>query len=144
MREWLVELKLYFTRTNTYLSILNFMMIAVIFMNTTMWEYSPIQHFFPDRKTFLLIGFGFVILLTFIIGYLDTKLKFWHTEITRSYAPERSPILIPEAFQSAKMLNDLKAKKIDTTELEANLDALFIQCHLKKEFDFFKRTTKNK
>jgi hypothetical protein len=119
-------------------------MIVLIFFNTTLWEYSAIQQVFHSRKIFMLTGFLFVIILTILIGYFDTRLKLWRTEIERNYFPERSPILIPEAFQSAKMLNELKEKGANTDELESNLDDMFKKCGLKKEFDFFKKTTKSK
>jgi hypothetical protein len=144
LREWFVEAKIYFVRTTGYLNILNFLMIVLIFFNTTLWEYSAIQQIFHSRKIFMMSGFIFVILLTIFIGYFDTRLKLWRTEIERNYFPERSPILIPEAFQSAKMLNELKEKGVNTDELEANLDEMFKKCGLNKEFDFFKRTTKGK
>lgn len=142
IRNWFVEGKIYYTRAMTYLGILNFLMIALIFLNTTLWEYHAFQDIFPDRKIFLGIGTVVIIVFIWVLGYLDTKLKLWHVEASRNFTPDRTPVMIPEAFQCAKMLNELKAKKIDTKELEEKLDVLFKACALEKEFDFFKKSAK--
>jgi|GEM_PF-5564020 len=141
LRDWFVEGKLYFNRTAGYLNIFNFLMIALIFMNTTLWEYDAIQQIFGDRKFFLFLGFAGVVLLTALIGYLDTRWKVWQTESSKILDPARNPMLIPTTFQSAKMLSDLKRQGVNTKELEAHLDHVFEQCNLKKEFDFYKEKT---
>jgi len=142
MRDWVVEAKIYFTRTASYLNILNFLMIAIIFLNTTVWEYAFFQKLFPDRKMFLALGFVIVLSMTVVIGYLDTKLKLLHTEQARFLSPDRSPVMLPTAFQCAKMLSDLKRQGANTDELENQLDHTFNQFNFKKEFDFFKEKTK--
>jgi len=141
LREWFVEVKLCFVRANTYLNILNFLMIALIFFSTTLWEYAPIQAIFPDKKMFLITGFIFIIIIVALIGYLDTKFKLWRTESEKCLSPERSPQMVVEAFQSAKMLNELKKQGKDTKQLEENLNELFARCQLSKEFELFKQKT---
>lgn len=142
LRNVLVELKIYFTRTSGYLGIFNFLMIALIFLNTTLWEYGTIKLVFEDRKTFILVGFSVVILITLLIGYLDTKFKIWRTESERNLRPERNPFLIPMAFECAKILADLKAQGKDTLAAENQLDQLFGRCGMKQEFEMFKEATK--
>jgi hypothetical protein len=141
-REWFVEGKLYYSRAATYLNIFNFLMIALIFLNTTLWDYKPIQNLFPSRQIFLLAGFIFVIIIIILIGYVDTKFKLWRTESEKCLAPDRSPQLVPLAFQCAKMLNDLEKKGKDTKEVEAHLNEIFERCKMTKEFEFFKNQIK--
>jgi hypothetical protein len=142
LRDWFVEAKLYVNRTAGYLSILNFLMIALVFLNTTVWDYDFFQKTFPDRKLFLLTGFVVVIIFTVLVGYFDTKLKMWRTESEKTLDPERNPALVPIAFQSAKLLNDLKKQGKNTKDLEENLNHMFSRCKLSKEFEFFKEQTK--
>jgi uncharacterized membrane protein len=142
LRDWFVEGKLYYARATTYLTIFNFLMIAIMFINTTLWEYQPFQSMFPSRKIFLLVGLIFVITVIALVGYLDTKLKLWRTESEKGLMPDRSPALIPVAFQCAKMLNELKKENKDTKDLEANLNEIFARCKMSKEFEFFKEQTK--
>jgi hypothetical protein len=142
LRDGLVEAKLYYNRTATYLSIFNFLMIALIFLNTTVWSYGFIQKMFPTRNLFLLSGIAGVFIIMALIGYMDTKLKIWRTESERGLTADRNPQLVVEAFQCAKMLNDLKNKGKDTKEVEEHLDGLFARCGLDKEFKHFKQGTK--
>jgi hypothetical protein len=117
-------------------------MIALIFLNTTVWSYGFIQKIFPTRNLFLLSGFAGVFIVMVLIGYMDTKLKIWRTESERGLTADRNPQLVVEAFQCAKMLNDLKNKGANTKEVEEHLDGLFARCGLNKEFEFFKQNTK--
>src|SRR3972149_2529395 len=142
LRDGFVEAKLYFVRAGTYLNIFNFLMIALIFLNTTVWEYDFFQQLFPDRKLFLLSGFVLVLVVIAIIGYVDTRYKLWRTESERSFSPERNPLFVPIAFQSAKMISDLKKQGKDTKEIEQSLNEIFERCGLKKEFELFKKETK--
>jgi hypothetical protein len=142
LRDWFVEAKLYVSRTSGYLSILNFLMIALVFLNTTVWDYAPVQHAFGTRMNFILSGFVAVMALTILIGYVDTKLKLWRTESEKTLTPERSPQFVPIAFQCAKMLGDMKKQGKDTKEVEASLDEIFARCKLTKEFEFFKEKAK--
>jgi hypothetical protein len=142
LRDSLVEAKLYYNRTASYLSIFNFLMIALIFLNTTVWSYGFIQKIFPNHNIFLLSGIAGVLIVMTVIGYMDTKLKIWRTESERGLTADRNPQLVVEAFQCAKMLNDLKNKGKDTKEVEEHLDSLFARCGLNKEFDHFKNNTK--
>ena len=142
LRDWFVEGKIYVSRTVTYLSILNFVMITLVFFSTTMWDYTPIQSIFGSKRIFMMLGLIGVLVITFLIGYIDTKLKLWRTESEKSLSPERNPQLIPAAFQCAKMLSDLKAQGKSTKELETNLDELFARCKMSKEFEFFKEKAK--
>ena len=142
LRNNLVEAKLYYARTSSYLSIFNFLMIALIFLNTTVWDYGFIQRIFPNRNVFLLSGIVGVFVLMGIIGYVDTRFKIWRTESERSLTADRNPQLVVEAFQCAKMLNESKNKNTNTKELEEHLDSLFARCGLAKEFEFFKDKTK--
>ena len=142
LRDSLVEAKLYYNRTASYLSIFNFLMIALIFLNTTVWSYGFIQKIFPNHNTFLLSGLAGVFIIMFLIGYMDTKLKIWRTESERGLSADRNPQLVVEAFQCAKMLNDLKSKGTNTKEIEEQLDSLFARCGLDKEFEHFKENTK--
>jgi len=141
LRDGLIEVKLYFVRSATYLNIFNFLMIALIFLNTTLWEYDFIQNIFPNKKLFLIMGFIFLMVIIALIGHFDTKLKLWRTESERSLSPDRNPLLVPIAFQCAKMLNDLKKQNKDTKEIETNLDEIFKNCNLNKEFEVFKKYT---
>jgi len=142
LRDWFIEAKIYVNRTSGYLSILNFLMIALVFLNTTVWDYAPIQHIFGNRTNFMLAGFITVLVITILIGYVDTKLKLWRTESEKSLSPERSPQFVPIAFQCAKLLGDLKEQGKDTKEIEAHLDEIFARCKLSKEFEFFKEKAK--
>ncbi len=142
LREWFIEAKLYINRTATYLSILNFIMIALVFLNTTVWEYAPVQHIFGTRQNFMFSGLIAIMVITILIGYIDTKLKLWRTESEKSLSPERNPQLVPVAFQCAKMLSDLKAQGKDTKEMEAHLNGIFERCRMSKEFEFFKEKAK--
>ncbi|MEM2954430.1 MAG: hypothetical protein QW625_00545 [Candidatus Nanoarchaeia archaeon] len=147
LRRLFVELKLYYARTASYLSILNFLMIVLIFLSTTLWDYAPIQTLFQSKKIFLTVGVIFVLIFTFLIGWLDTHLKLWRTESELSLAANRTPMMVPMAFQSAKILTDLKQAGVDTSALEAELDSLFERCGLKLQFEKFKQsldTEKNK
>ncbi len=141
-REWFIEGKLYFARTYSYLVILNFLMIVLIFFNTTLWEYSAIQQIFHDRKTLMMVGTLAFVVLTAIVGYVDTKLKLWRTESERAYTPDRNPLFVPMVLQCAKIINDLKKEGKDTTELDAEFSKIFERCKLGKEFEFFKNQTK--
>jgi hypothetical protein len=138
LRDLVVEAKLYVTRTASYLNIFNFLMIALVFLNTTLWEYDFFQKMFPDRKIFLLLGLVTVVAITGVIGYIDTRYKIWRTEIERSYTSERNPTFVVYAFQCAKMLNDLKNDGKNTKALEDEFNQLFERCGLKKEFEMFK------
>jgi hypothetical protein len=142
LRNSLVEAKLYYNRTASYLSVFNFLMIALIFLNTTVWDYGFIQRTFPNRNLFLLSGLVGVFIIMGLIGYIDTRLKIWRTESERSLTADRNPLLVVEAFQCAKMLNDSKNKGTNTKELEERLNSLFARCGLDKEFEFFKDKTK--
>lgn len=142
LRNWFVECKIYFTRTYTYLNIFNFFMIALIFLNTTLWEYDISQKVFPDRKIFIFCGLIVVLLLTGLIGYLDTKFKIWRVETDRSLTAERNPAFIVFAFQCAKMLNDLKKQGKDVNAVEKRLDEIFERCDLEKELKLFKQQIK--
>lgn len=144
LRRHFIELKLYYGRTASYLSILNFLMIVLIFLSTTLWEYAPIQALFHSKKVFLTIGIIFVVIFTFLIGWLDTRLKLWRTESERSLAANRSPIMIPMAFQSAKILADLKQTGVEINALETELDSLFERCGLKEQFEKFKQNLEKK
>jgi len=139
LRDWFVEAKLYYVRTYSYLSIFNFLMICLIFLNTTLWDYSIIQQIFPNRKLFLVAGILIVLLAMFLIGFVDTKLKLWQIESSKILMPNRNPAMIPEAFQCAKMLNELKEKGIDISELDQRMNKLFTLCSLQNEFEFFKQ-----
>ena len=141
LRDLFIEGKIYFTRTVSYLNVLNFLMIALIFMNTTLWEYDLFQQVFSSRKIFIFVGLIAVLILTATIGYFDTKLKLWRTESSKSLYPERTPVMLPQAFQCAKMLADLKKQGANVMELENRLDDIFSQCNLKAEFDAFKKQT---
>ncbi len=142
LRDWFIEAKLYVNRTSGYLSILNFLMIALVFLNTTVWDYAPVQHIFGSRTNFILTGFVVVITITILIGYVDTKLKLWRTESEKTLSPERNPQFIPIAFQCAKMLGDLKMQGKDIKEIEAHLNEIFARCKLSREFEFFKEKAK--
>jgi hypothetical protein len=142
LRDLAVEAKLYVTRTASYLSIFNFLMIALVFLNTTLWEYDVFQKIFPDRKIFLLLGLITVVTITGLIGYIDTRYKIWRTESERSLTAERNPLMIPIALQCARIINDLKKENKETKELEAKMQEIFERCKLGKEFDFFKDKTK--
>jgi hypothetical protein len=141
LRDWFVEAKLYVVRTASYLTIFNFLMIGLVFLNTTVWEYAFFQTIFPNRKMFLLVGFISIIFVTFLIGYFDTKFKIWRTESEKSYTAERNPLMVLIAFQCAKMLNELKEKGKDVKEVEDSLTEIFKRCKLSKEFELFKKNT---
>jgi len=141
-REWFVEAKLYVARASGYLSILSFLMVVLIFLNTTLWEYQPVQNLFHDKKMFIAISFVIVTIGIAIVGYIDTKYKIWRTESERMLTPERSPHLVPLAFQCAKMLSDLKKQGKDTKEIENHLNEIFERCKLTGEFEFFKSNIK--
>jgi hypothetical protein len=102
LRDWFIEGKLYINRTSSYLNILNFLMIALVFLNTTVWDYAPIQHLFGTRQKFMFSGLIAVMVLTVLIGYVDTKLKLWRTESEKSLSPERNPQLVPIAFHDVR------------------------------------------
>jgi hypothetical protein len=142
LREWVIEAKLYFARTYSYLVILNFLMIVLIFFNTTLWEYGAVQQIFHDRKTLMIVGTLAFVVLTAIVGYVDTKLKLWRTESERAYTPERNPLFVPMVLQCAKIINDLKKEGKDTTALDAEFGKIFERCKLRKEFELFKEQTK--
>ncbi|MEM2874333.1 MAG: hypothetical protein QW063_02735, partial [Candidatus Nanoarchaeia archaeon] len=95
LREWLIEAKLYVARTSSYLSIFNFLMIAMVFLNTTVWEYKPVQNLFHTRQIFMLFGLMVVLIMTILIGYIDTKFRLWRTESEKTLSPERNPTLVP-------------------------------------------------
>lgn len=141
LRDWFVELKIYLARVAAYLSIANFLMIILIFLNTTLWEYQPIQSLFSSKKIFILVGFAVIAVIFAILAYVDTKYNIWRTETERMLIPNRNPQLIPVAFQCAKMLGDLKKQDRDTKEIEAYLDDLFKRCNMTGEFEFFKKKT---
>jgi hypothetical protein len=117
-------------------------MIVVIFLNTTLWDYGPVQQIFSSRRTFLLTGMLIVFIFTILIGYFDTRYKLWRTESERGYMPDRNPLFSVLVFICAKMLNDMKRTKSDTKEIEPQLDQIFERCGLKKEFDKLKQETK--
>jgi hypothetical protein len=142
LRDWFIEGKIYYNRTQGYLSIFNFLMIVLIFLNTTAWDYAFVQQIFQSRKIFMAFGVIFVLVLTGLIGYIDTRLKLWRTESEKNLAPERNPQFVPIAFQCAKMINELKKDGKDTKETEASLNEIFARCKLSKEFEFFKESTK--
>ena len=142
LRDSIVEAKLYYQRTSTYLGIFNFLMIVLIFLSTTVWEYDIVQQIFPDRKLFLVLGFVTALVATGFVGYVDTKFKFWRTEAEKNLTPERNPQFVPIAFQCAKMISELKKEGKDTKEIEVSLNEIFARCKLSKEFEFFKDSTK--
>jgi len=141
LRDLLVEGKIYYSRTQGYLSIFNFLMIVLIFLNTTAWDYAFVQQIFQSRKIFMAFGVITVLVLTGLIGYVDTRLKLWRTESEKNLTPERNPQFVPIAFQCAKMLNDLKTQGKNTKETEAKLNEIFERCKLSKEFEFFKNNS---
>ncbi|MEM2954733.1 MAG: hypothetical protein QW625_02180, partial [Candidatus Nanoarchaeia archaeon] len=94
------------------------------------------------RQIFMLFGLMVVLIMTILIGYIDTKFRLWRTESEKTLSPERNPTLVPVTFQCAKMLNDLKEQGKDTKELEAYLNEIFSRCKLSKEFEFFKEHAK--
>jgi hypothetical protein len=142
IRENFIEGKLYYTRATSYLNIFNFLMIVIIFLSTTLWDYQPIQNIFPSKRLFLLAGFVIVLITIGILGYLDTRFKLWRTEAERGLIPERNPQLVPIAFQCAKMINDLKSQGKDTTIIEVHLNTIFERCNMMQEFELFKDNTK--
>ncbi|HKZ49628.1 MAG TPA: hypothetical protein VJ110_01360 [Candidatus Nanoarchaeia archaeon] len=143
-RDTVAEIKIQVSRAQSYIGILNFLLIFAIFLNTTAWAYDPIQAVFSSKTTFLLIGFAFILSFIFVLGYFDTKFKFYEAESMHTFRPGRSPHFIPQAFQCAKHLNELKAKGVDTSQLESKLNDMFKKCGLDKEFEFFKESTKLK
>lgn len=144
LREFLIEIKLYFVRTATYINIFNFLMIFIMFLNTTAWDYSWFQQIFLSRKIFIATGTTLVIIIVFLVGYLDTRLRLWQTETARGYRPERNPLIVTEAFRCAKMLNELKTDGQDASAVESKLNAIFEKCGTQDEFDFFKKNTAHK
>jgi hypothetical protein len=147
LRDFFAELKVNLSRAQSYFGVLNFLLIFAVFLNTTAYEYDVFQNFFPSKKVFMLVGLAIILVVIFVIAKLDTRYKIWAAEVMRTMMPGRHPNFIPHAFQSAKMLNEIKARsknKEAVTKLEARLDDLYKQCGLDKEFEFFKESTKLK
>ena len=141
LRKMFVEVKLYMFRTAGYLNILNFLMIALMFVSTTVYQWHFISNTFPNKTLFMVLLFVLLIVFVFTFGWLDTVLKLWRTESERGYTPERNPLMYFIAFLCADKLNKLPAEQQETMSKE--FEQILARCDMTEEFNKFKEVTKH-
>lgn len=135
LRESLVEIKLLINRSASYVSIGNFIMLVLVFLNTTAWGMFQ----FLDKKTFVSVGLVSAIIGIIAIGYLDTKLKFWRTETERSYFADRNPTILLFCVLLAQLI--MQSGK-EGTQLDLQLLEIFKRCKLDEQYQECKKSFK--